>query len=99
MAELNEAVPERWLAGEVMLAAAGVVAVTQGLVPSHRFYLLVRWQAVEARALGTTRKRRTPEDGPSVAEAGPQRQGGPGCRSAVQPPQAAAGSGHRARAQ
>lgn len=67
-----------------MLAAAAAVAVTPRLVPNHRLYLLVWRQAVEARAPGATRQRRTPEDIPSVAEAGAQRHG-PGSRSAVQP--------------
>lgn len=69
--------------------ATAAAAVTPRLLPG-RLYLLVWRQAVEACAPGTPRQRRTPEDIPSVAEAGAQRHG-PGSRSAVESSQATAG--------
>lgn len=77
-----------------MLAAAVLqqAAVTPRLLPGpSRLYLLVWRQAVEACAPGTSRQRRTPEDIPSVAEAGAQRHG-TGSSSAVESSQATAGS-------
>lgn len=57
-------------------------------------YLLVRRQAVETCALTAARWLGTPQQSPSVAEAGAQRHG-PGPRSVVKSPQTA-GSGHGA---